>query len=278
MILFPAPPRPLRRETTRSPLIHFAASVAGVALLAVVAGLFAWWLTGDLRREQAIWAHGVPASHETYEGTETTSKGFTTYSLDVTYVDQAGKVHRGRMRFDTMTSIDAKAEPEVRYEAESPDLFALNVAVHAATGRWAAAIAYAGILPFFLAVCVLVVARRALRAMNVARRCAKDGRLVVVDLVFPQPFILRNGKARYDYMLTRADGSTHRDSVDFDEGRGPLLVAGRWGQRQALALESASRRGAVLVLREDLHPLDVAPDEAERIAKEAYEATPGAYR
>ncbi len=278
MILFPAPPRPLRRETTRSLLLHSAASVAGVALLAVVAGLLAWWLTEDLRREQAIWAHGVPASRVTYEGTETRQKAFTTYALDVTYVDQAGKAHRGRVHFDTMVSIDGKAEPEVRYEAGSPDVFALNVAVHAAAGRWAAAIAYGDILPLFLAVCVLVVARRAHRAVNVARRCAKDGRLVVVDLVFPQPFVLRNGKARYDYLLTRADGSTHRDSVDFDEGRRPLFVAGRWGQRQALALESASRRGAVLVLREDLHPLDVAPEEAERIAKEAYEATPGAYR
>ena len=278
MILFPPPPRRLRRDYTRRPLLLSAASLVGLALLTVVAGVLAWGLASDLRRERAIWSHGVDASQATYEGTETTQKGVTTYDLDVAYVDAAEKAHHGRMSFETMTSIDRKAEPHVRYDAKDPDAFALNVAVDAAGGRWAYAVVLGGLVPAFAAACVVILRWRAHRAVRVARRCAKDGELVVVDLVFPQPFLLRNGKARYDYLLTRPDGSTHRDAADFDAGRGPLFVAGRLGQRQVLGLESASRRGAVLVLREDLHPLDVAPEEAARIAKEAYEATPGAYR
>ena len=120
--------------------------------------------------------------------------------------------------------------------------------------------------------------RRVRRTVRIARRCARDGMPVVLDLVFPRPFILRNCKARYDYRLARSDGSAHRAFVDFEKDHGPIYVAGRWGKTQILGLESASRRDAVLPLRDDLHPLDVAPGDAERIVREAYEATPDAYR
>jgi hypothetical protein len=70
----------------------------------------------------------------------------------------------------------------------------------------------------------------------------------------------------------------HRAYFDLDEGHGPVVVGGRWGNRQILALASTSRRDAVLPLREDLHPLEVTAEDAERIVREAYEATPEAYR
>ena len=136
-----------------------------------------------------------------------------------------------------------------------------------------------GGLPLGLAAAmVLWAARRQQVRARRMRQCARDGRPVVLDLVFPRPIVLRNKKARYDYRRTNRDGSALRAFADFDPDHGPLFVGGRRGPVQILALQSSTDPEAVIVLREDLRPLDVPEDEAQRIATEAYEATEGAYR
>jgi hypothetical protein len=242
--------------------------------MAVLGYVFAWLLTSDLRDEQAIWDHGVPATHAAYEGTEVHSRTSTSYSFAVSYVDQSGRQHSGRVSFETFTSFHAQSDPEVRYDPANPDVFALNVAVFdAAWHRWEYGYAYGGLVPFMAAACLVIITMRVHRTMRLARRCALDGKPVVLDLVFPKPFVRRGGTLRYDFRLTRPDGSVHRAFVDFEKGHGPLFVAGSVGTMRILGLESTSHRDAVLALREDLHPLDVSADEARRIAAEACAAT-----
>jgi hypothetical protein len=116
------------------------------------------------------------------------------------------------------------------------------------------------------------------RRLRRAHRCARDGRPVALEVVFPRPIAMDNGKVRYDYRLKNLDGSVLRAYVDFESTHGPVFLGGKRGQTHLLAIQSRSDPEALLVVRDDLYPFDLPKAEVDRIAAEAFAATDAAYR
>jgi hypothetical protein len=229
--------------------------------------------------EQRLWADGVPATNASYEGTESSDGLFKKYTLHVAYEDAVGAQHHRLVEFDTfLFGMDRDEGPEVHFALGAPDTIALGSAVHARAPRWAYGLALGAVVPLALAAALLRYARRLHREIGVRRRCALDGRPVVLELVFPRPIGVAGGKLRYDYRLRGPDGSEIRDHVECKGTHGPLFVGGRRGQTHILALRSSSSPSVILPLRDDLYPLDLPADEVGRIAAEAFDATEDIYR
>jgi hypothetical protein len=263
----------LKRQTAQA---H--AAVAAVTCLVVLAVAIVGLLVRPLLREQAVWARGVPATHVQYDGQKSTDRFFNDFTLRVTYDDADGVSHHQRLEFGTLLfGIDQETPPEVRFDPAAPDIFALNIAVGAAPSRWTYSLAL-GIWPLFPAAFAIRGARMLYRRVRRARQCVLDGRPVAVEVVFPRPVVMGNGKVRYDYRLTNPDGSVLRAHVDFEGTHGPVFIGGKRGQTHLLAIQSQSDPEALLVVRDDLYPLDLPKAEVDRIAAEAFVATDAAYR
>jgi hypothetical protein len=247
-------------------------------LLALTALPMAWMSLAPVLADQALWKRGASATDVSVHGTRTSEDGIDSFDLVVAYADASGARHKGKASWESVFySIPAQAEPEVRYDTLHPDAFVLGFAIDAVPWRVTLSVILSSTF-VGLGWLALLVRRHIGRRVRRARRCAHDGRPVVLDLVFPRPVALQDGSVRYDFRRTNRDGTLVRDFVDFERARGPVFVGGRRGPVQILGLQSAGSPGDVIALRDDLHPLDLPEQDATRIATEAYEATEGVYR
>src|SRR5579859_1983373 len=123
------PPRPLRLlpSFVRRCLLLSTLLLLPAAAAFVGAVYYVLTTTASIHHDQALWHSGVPVDDADVSGDDDNTDGiFHTYRLTVTYDDQDDNPHVGTLRFDSIVhSIDRSTRPEVRYNPENPDDFAL---------------------------------------------------------------------------------------------------------------------------------------------------------
>lgn len=240
-------------------------------MFVAMAALMAWYLATELPREvtgllreRDVWQRGQPAAEASYEGDVTTRKLiFRSYKLKVSYADASGAAHVGRLEFDTLGStLDDEAPSEVRYDPQRPESFALGKALDVAAGRWASA-AFMGGMGVVIVGLVGSALHALFRDLRRTLRCARDGRLIDVALV-GEPSSDQHGNTTYRFRIPGAPEGEKPGSVVFGKQLGPLHRRG--DATAALALQSASDPGAVVVLRSDRYPFEFSAADEERIS------------
>lgn len=211
--------------------------------------------------ERRIWATGVETTQVDWKGTRLTSKGSTSYNLDVRFLD-ADRVERsGRVVFSTWYgSIDTTTPPVVHYLAQHPDSFAFSKAMDLMEERTnSAAITqalFAGLMLFFG-----WLGLRLWRETRATRACALGSEEVALTVVSRE----QAGKATSYKLRGETPWGTPLNWRAGTHKRlgSPLFLDP--GQTKVLALVSRDYPAVPVVIREGLLPYDFSAQEVTAI-------------
>jgi hypothetical protein len=267
------PSRPLRLRRGFVIWSYFGAISLGlVGAVALVA--YVVWQLGEARQiqtDQAIWDHGTPAESSSVSGRETSHNFLlNSYELDVEYVDAQGKTHRKKAEFSSLfASVDQKTDADVRYDPANPERFALRWAIDLGGYRWAA-FAFMMVAGIGIGIAFLVLALGLFRRVTDARAAAEDSQEVEIELqkvVELSQHGRPTGTSQFHYQLTTEAGKTVKRNVAFrtSKGQSPLYTDAQ--KTRFLALRASRAPDRPVILRNDLHPFDVSPEERAEVEK-----------
>ena len=236
----------------------------------VIAGLFALCAylaydqfadIGATHTASRIWADGVPAVGGSVHGHRTSKFGMTwlvaSYDLDVSYEDAAGNHHDGNHSFWTMIGgPDTDDQPELRYDREHPDKFAVSWEIAASGARLRATIIL-GLVCTALALVMGLVISLVPKAMLRIWRCGRRGDELVVRVTgFDEHREKSTVRRTYRFAYAGADRAERFASETYTLPHIPLFTDA--DQTHALALlygETAQ------VLRDDGYPFAITNRE-----------------
>jgi hypothetical protein len=268
------PPRPLTLAASfvsKSWMRALLVGALGLAVVALVLGL-AGWAAADILGQRSLSRSGTLAPYASISGkVKTTNIVYHEHDLTVSFQDEAGAMHSGKMEFSTLfLSADKELKPQVWYDPADPSRFALNLATERAGSRWL--LVLFGVAIFGgIGVGILFAARSTLRALGDARKVAARSEELRVTITSVEE--IRNqkgaptGKRRWHWKGTAPGGAALAGSADFDKGHAPLY--GDAAERTMVALYSPDAPKATIVLRDDLYPFAFDAAERERIRREA---------
>lgn len=259
------PPRPLRIQPEFVRRSYLVAAICTPIGLALVAALL-WWQGGEVRdylRERRLLREGTQVADAEVSG-RTSGKLFIWHAdLDVAYVDQAGKSHRGQQTvWYAFGDIDQKAPLEVRYDPRDPERFAVSWTVELGANRMLSVALFLAIFGLCASL-PLLVAWGKLRTLRLLRQSATSSDEVLLELRQVIEQIVNGsptGQLEHRFVLV---GDEKETSLVFmrHANAPPLLFL---GERHALALRcatpgSAPRATEFVLLDETLTPFD-CPD------------------
>lgn len=259
------PPRPLRIQPEFVRRSYLVAAICTPIGLALVAALL-WWQGGevsDYLRERRLLREGTKVADAEVSG-RTSGKLFIWHAdLDVAYVDQAGKSHRGQQTvWYAFGDIDQKAPLEVRYDPRDPERFAVSWTVELGANRMLSVALFLAIFGLCASL-PLLVAWGKLRTLRLLRRSATASDEVLLELRQVIEQIVNGsptGQLEHRFVLV---GDEKETSLAFmrHTNAPPLLFL---GERHALALRCATpgfapRATEFVLLDETLTPFD-CPD------------------
>ncbi|HEX2573099.1 MAG TPA: DUF3592 domain-containing protein [Polyangia bacterium] len=268
------PPRPLRLRRGFVLWSYFGAITLGLAGAAALVAYVAWQL-GEARQIQtdhAIWDHGTLAESSNVSGHETSHNFIlNSYTLDVDYVDDKGQTHRGKTEFSSLfASVDQKTEADVRYDPAHPERFALRWAIDLRGYRWAA-FTFMMVAGIGIGLAFLALAFGLYRRVTDARAVAEDSQEVEIEQTRVVA-VTQNGRptgtSQFHYQLTTEAGKTVKRNVAFrtNKGQSPLYTDAQ--KSRFLALRSSRSPDRPVILRNDLYPLDLSPEERAEVEKQ----------
>lgn len=236
--------------------------------LGVLISVLVWQAKSALAllREERVWNEGTPARQAYVEGQEYTRHSlFRQYDLKVVYNDDDLTVYHKELSLTSLSkALDRWQSAEVRYNPENPEEFALLWALELRGGRWAAIALYSG---FALLAALLSwgIAWSQWRPVRDALSClrAPEHRLLTVrEIKEPKK---PTGDVVYRYVAPSAPGKPPREAEVFcPQSEGEPLFSDE-SRSHLVALVSTRRPTRHLVLRNDLYPLALAPEEASAI-------------
>jgi hypothetical protein len=267
------PSRPLRLRRGFVIWSYLGAATLGLVGTASLVAYVIWQL-GEARQiqtDQAIWDHGTPAESSNVSGKETSHNFLlNSYELDVDYADAQGQTHRGKAEFSSLfASVDQKTDADVRYDPAHPDRFALRWAIDLGGYRWAA-FAFMMVAGVGIGLAFLVIAFGLYRRVTDARAVAEDSQEVEIELVKVEALSQHGrptGATQFHYQLATESGKTVKRHVVFrtNKGQSPLFADAQ--KSRLLALRSSRAPDRPVVLRNDLYPFDVSPEERAEVEK-----------
>lgn len=267
--------RPLRPSATwfrrerRTAMLH--ASALWICML--VAGVWATSFAFDADRVHRIWTTGLPAIDPELDGEETARQFvFRTTTAKVAYTDHTGKRHEGELWFPSI-AVDDGVAAAVRYDRDAPDDFATSCE-HERLGGRIALVVLGSVGLLLLGGLGSVVARARLREIANARETIHAGGVELVLRVVDTQQVIAEGRAvAIEYTLELPGGRTLECRRPAD--RPPFLL--HVATRRVLGLGHPQRPELVVLLDPDLGPLEVEPDEGDRV-RARYQAQRDAQR
>jgi hypothetical protein len=219
---------------------------------------------GEARRlmnATALWQTGTDAEDASVEGHETSHNFIlNSYRLNVGFVAQSGREHKGKVEFDSLfASVDQKRPVHVKYDPQNPDRFAFSWMIDMKATVWAS-IAFMTLVGLGIGLLCLMVARQMTQKLAAARRAAVDAVESSVALVKVIE-IRKNGRAtgvmKYQYTTSEATGKTKRREVLFNvkKQQAPLYFD-QAGSRMFVLQPPAPHQP--VVLRNDFYPFHVS--------------------
>jgi len=222
--LLAAPLELARRFVMRSWLGGGFALAIGIA---VAVGSIVWQ-TGaarDIMRDQQVWSHGLVAEDLHVSGRET-SRNFVlnSYELTATFTTRDGQSRSEQLSFDAfLQSVDQGAPLDARYDAADPSHVVLSWAVEVVRGRWCA-VAFLGVMGLIIGGALVMVGRRSLGRLFVARRATasfEELALTVVRVVTIRHNGRPTGGIRYEFLVPEdthtGEKRRRKSSVTFNE-------------------------------------------------------------
>jgi hypothetical protein len=183
--------------------------------------------------------------------------GLLPYYRGLVHYTAAGAVQRADLAIATTTRIPAAVPFVVRVRPNAPGAFCSSWQLHARPGRQALLVLFALLLLAF-ALLPWLLARAFARQLELLHRLQRDGEFVRLPIEREQVVHEHGAPTRVAITVAvAAPTRTYRRHAWFVRRRGGPF---RIGDEQVLALWSPSLPGAVLVLREDLWPLQVDPE------------------
>jgi hypothetical protein len=254
--------RPLRLHTGFVRKTYLG--IAGCALfgLAMAIALPAMELqqARELVAAAALWQTGTEAADASVDGRETSHNFIlNSYHLNVTYPDDAGELHKGKLEFTSLfASIDQESPAIVKYDPRAPERFALSWMVDMKVSTWAA-VALMSAIGIGIGVVMLLAARQLSRKLAGARRAAvesEEGSVPLAQVVEMRQSGRATGVMKYQYDTTDAAGKTKRREVLFNvkKQQAPLYVD--QAKSKMFVLRPPAPHQPV-VLRNDFYPFDV---------------------
>lgn len=217
-------------------------------------------------REQRIWDHGIACDGGSFRPVITDET-----ELVITCREADGVEHDGRLRLPGMGIIAATAgEPEVRYDPEAPEEFAISTGIAALDQRRGAT--YGGMIALCTIGLVLgVIGLLFWRRFVIARRLARSGDEGVVHVVRVTTK-MRKGVAthvrRVHWKLDPADRKLRKTTMDANHGLAWLNSH----EPKALALVGGAH---AILLAGDLSPLDFEREDERAAARARLERDGG---
>lgn len=267
------PSRPLRLRRGFALWSYVGAVTMGLVGAAALVAYVVWQL-GEARQiqtDQAIWDHGTPAESSSVSGRETSHNFlFNSYELDVEYVDAQSQTHRRKAEFSSLfASVDQKTDADVRYDPANPERFALRWAIDLNGYRWAA-FAFMMAAGIGIGLAFLVLALGLFRRASDARAAAEDSQEVEIEVLKVVELSQHGrptGTTQYHYQLTTEAGKTVKRNVAFrtSKGQSPLYTNAQ--KTRFLALRTSRMPDRPVILRNDLYPFDVSPEERAEVEK-----------
>jgi hypothetical protein len=211
--------------------------------------------------ERRIWATGVETSQVDWKGSKLTSRGITTYTFEVRFLDGDRVERDGRVVFSTWYgSIDTITPAVVHYLPQYPDSFAFSKAMDLMPERRNSDAITRVMLAGLILVCSWLV-RRIWREGSVTRACALGSEEVTLTVVSRErrgavsSFKLR-GETPWGTPLTWRVGADKRLG-------GPLFLDRE--QTKVLALVCRDHPAVPVVIRDGLLPYEFSPQEAAAV-------------
>ena len=267
------PSRPLRLRRGFVLWSYLGALLLGLTGAVSLTAYTVWQLgeAHQIRADHAIWDHGTPAESSNVSGKETSHNFlYNSYELDVEYADAQGQTHRGKAEFSSLfASVDQKTDADVRYDPAHPERFALRWAVELGGYRWAA-FAFMMLAGIAIGLSLLVLAFALLRRVLDARAAAENSQEVELELVKVVALAQHGrptGTSQFHFQVTTEAGKTVKSNVAFRTNKGQLPLYTDAKKSRFLALRSSRAPDRPVVLRNDLHPFDVSPEERAEVEK-----------
>jgi hypothetical protein len=262
------PRRPLKVRFSVRLRAWAAAGLLALAGLAIL-GAASWFQGGalvHLVRERSIWAHGTPAADSGVQGKRrTTNAIYNHYTLDVSWEDDDGELHAGKLDFSTLLGrVDTEPEPEVRYDPKEPDRFALNWAIDA-TGSRLGEIVVSWALFALLGLILVRRMRVPLAELAEIRHCAEYADEVELIVLGIEPVVQKGRPTAAHRWRFQVAGTSERGEVLVRKNLRPLY-ADAAGTR-VLAPRSRLQPDRPVILDESLAPFDFNAGEAHVIRK-----------
>lgn len=259
------PPRPLGIQPAFVRRSYLVAAICAPIGLALVAALLWWQLgeVGDYLRERRLLREGTKVADAEVSG-RTSGKLFIWHAdLDVAYVDQAGKSHRGQQTvWYAFGDIDQKAPLEVRYDPRDPDRFAVSWTVDLGANRMLSVALFLAIFGLCASL-PLLVAWGKLRTLRQVRRNAVSSDEVLLELrQVTEQIVNGSPTGQLDHRFVLVGDEKETSLAFMRAANAPSLLF--LGERHVLALRCATpgaapRAAEFVLLDETLSPFD-CPD------------------
>jgi hypothetical protein len=226
----------------------------------VIAGALTWasWSGADIYEREQVWSKGVFAKDAIAEGeTRRSLLIAVSTTLDVTFVDQAGRVHREEASaFSLFVGVDDAIAPTVRYMPDEPDRFAVSWIHEQLWGSVAMLVLCVGGLLAFGN--VMVVSARRDRRPEQAAAVFEDPREALLDLLGIERQVVNGSETgAFTYHFQVRDSDRNCSHFVATKQASPLLLDD--SHTVGLALYNPRDPDYLLVLTEELAELASPP-------------------
>ncbi len=247
---------------------HYVLGVLGVVAGLAIGAAYALWqldTAQDILRDRLTWQKGVAPQALVVDGkVKSRYFIFKEYDLKAKWTDAEGAPHESTVEFDTLfVSADTNRELDARYLPEDKARITLSWAIEVTTWRWASFAFMIG-MGILIGVAVASLGYLALKRVREAQACVADVEELIGELVNVEHEAAggkATGKLVYHYSLP---GTAGQHKAVFHPKHGtPLFVDA--DNTRMLVLRSRRSPKALLVLRNDFHPLELTAVERHNV-------------